>query len=64
MASSFEKKAKVNLDLLTDIDMLLMVKKGIRKEICHSTYRHARVNNKQMKDFDKNKESHIFNIGM
>ena len=29
------KKANVKLDLLTDIDMLLMVKKGIRWGICH-----------------------------
>ena len=33
MASSF-KKTKVKLDLLTDIDMLLMVEKGIRRGIC------------------------------
>ena len=33
------KKAKVKLDLLTDIDMLLMVEKGIRGGICHSIYR-------------------------
>ena len=32
------KKAKVKLDLLTDIDMLLRVEKGIRGEICHSIY--------------------------
>ena len=30
------KKTKVKLDLLTDIDMLLMVEKGIRGRICHS----------------------------
>ena len=30
------KKTEVKLDLLTDIDMLLMVEKGIRGEICHS----------------------------
>ena len=30
------KKTKVKLDLLTDIDMLLMVKKCIRGGICHS----------------------------
>ena len=30
------KKIKVKSDLLTDIDMLLMVEKGIRGEICIS----------------------------
>ena len=37
--------------------MLLMVEKGIRGGICHSIYRYAKVNNKYMKDYDKNKES-------
>ena len=37
MASSF-KKTKVKLELLTDIDMLLMVEKCIRGGICHSIY--------------------------
>ena len=32
------KKIKVKLVLLTDIDMLLMVEKGIRGRICHSIY--------------------------
>ena len=32
------KKTKVKLDLLTDIDMLLMVEKGIRGGICRSIY--------------------------
>ena len=30
------KKTKLKLDLLTEIDMLLMVEKGIRGGICHS----------------------------
>ena len=30
------KKTKVKLDLLIDINMLLMVEKGIRGGICHS----------------------------
>ena len=51
------KKTKVKLDLLTDIDMLLMVEKGIRGGICHSIYQYAKANNKYMKDFDKNTES-------
>ena len=48
-------KAKLKLDLLTDIDMLLMVEKGIRGRICHSIYQYAKSNNKYMKDYDKNK---------
>ena len=50
------KKTKGKLDLLTDIEMLLMVEKGIRRGICHSIYRYAKANNKYMKDYDKNKE--------
>ena len=56
MASSF-KKAKVKLDLLAVIDMLLMVKKHITEEICNSIYKYAKANNKYMKGYDKNKES-------
>ena len=50
------KKIKVKSDLLTDIGMLLMVEKGIRKGICYAIHWYARANNKYMKDFDKNKE--------
>ena len=55
MESSFKKKVK--LDLLADIDMFLMVEKGIRGVICHSIYRYVKANNKYMKDYDKIKES-------
>ena len=37
--------------------MLLMVENCIRGEICHSIYRYAKANKKNMKDYDKNKES-------
>ena len=37
--------------------MLLMVEKCIRGGICHAIHRYAKVNNKYMKDHDKNKES-------
>ena len=49
--------AEVKLDLLTDIDMLLMVKKGIRGGICYAIHRYTKVNNNYRKDYDKNKES-------
>ena len=44
-AASKESKKKKE-DLLTDIDMLSMVEKDIRREICHSIYRYAKTNNK------------------
>ena len=51
------KKPEVKVELLTVIDMLLMVEKGIRGGICRAKYQCAKANNKSMKDYDKNKES-------
>ena len=34
-----------------------MVEEGIRGRICHAIHRHAKPNNKYMKNYDKNKES-------
>ena len=54
MTSRF-KKVKVKLYLLTDTDMLIMVEKDISVGICHTIYRYAKVSNKYMEDYDKNK---------
>ena len=51
------KKTNVELELLTDYDMLLMVEKGIRGGICHSIQRYAKANNKYMKSYNNNEES-------
>ena len=51
------KKTEVKLELLTDNDMLLMVEKGIRWGMCNAIYRHAKANNKYMKNYDKNTAS-------
>ena len=51
------KKANVELELLTDYDMLLMVEEGIRDGICHSIHRYAKANKKYMKNYNNNEES-------
>ena len=50
------KKTKVKLDLLTDIDMLLMVEGGIKGGIYHAFHRYTKANNKYMKEEDKKKK--------
>ena len=42
---------------MTDVNMLLMVKKGIRGGICHAMHRYAEANNKYMKNYNKDKDS-------
>ena len=50
------KKTEVEIELLTDIDMLLMIEKGIRGGTRHATHRHAKEDDKYMENYDENKE--------
>jgi hypothetical protein len=52
------KVTEVNLELLSDYDMILMVEEGIRGGICTVSHRYAKANNKYMGGaFDRNKPS-------
>ena len=50
------KKTGVKLELLTDVDMLLMIEKGIRGGICHAIHRNVKANNKYMIYYNENEE--------
>ena len=49
-------KTRIELELLTDIDILLLVEKGIRGGMCHAIRDYAKANSKYVKNYDKNKE--------
>ena len=51
------KKTKVKLELSTDINILLMVEKGIR-----GIYQYTETNNKYMKDYHSTEQSSYFII--
>ena len=51
------KKTNIELELLTDYNMLLMVEEGIRGGICHSIHQYAKANNKYMENYNNNEES-------
>ena len=58
------KKTTVKLNLITGINILLMVEKCTRGGICHAIHWHVKTNSKYMKGYDKNTIFHILSIGM
>ena len=56
--ASLLKKTEIKLELLIDIDMLLMVEKGIKGGICHAIQRYPK--SKYIENYDKNIISSYF----
>ena len=51
------KKTNIEVELLTDYNILLIVEEGIRGGVCHSIHRYAKAKNKYMKNYNNNEES-------
>ena len=48
---------EVQLELLSDLDMLLMTEQGIREGVSMISMRYSRTNDKYMKDFNSDEKS-------
>ena len=53
------KMTEIELELLTDVDMLLMVERGMRGGNSNAFCRFSQANNKYMKDFDQSQPSKV-----
>ena len=51
------KMTKINLDLITDIDMLLFIEKGMSGGISYIAHRHAKANNRYMENYNEGEDS-------
>ena len=54
------KMAKIELDLISDINMHLFIEKGMRGGISYIAKGHSKANNKYMEIYDNSKESKYF----
>ena len=51
------KKTKVELELLTDADMLLRVEWELREKMCHTIHQYTKANKYIKKDYNQDKAS-------
>ena len=50
------KMTRVELELISDVDMHLLIEKGMRGGISYIAKRYSKANNKYMKDYDDENE--------
>ena len=50
------KETEVKPELLTDVDMSLMVQEGVRWGLCRAIHRHAKANNIYLEDYNEDEE--------
>ena len=54
---------EIKLELLTDVDMLLMVEEGVTVSITQAVHRYCKANNKYMdKSYNKDKKIKIYSV--
>ena len=51
------RMTKINLDLISDVNVQLFIEKGMRGGISYIAHRHAVANNKYMKNYNPERES-------
>ena len=51
------KFTKIQMELLTDLDMHLFAERGVRGGVSQCCHRYARANNEYMSDYNPNEES-------